>query len=466
VAKTTSPAKKKWDHPEPLGAELRTLGEEVDAALEGLLAVSEIEDTHKDRELMIIGGNPWKWSRLEDEHLPLLARARDVVARWLDAGHRVLRFCAPEFSDDFVSTALVLEDVIDRSRKGGGPPSSDTAKVLAEIRKALDDQREMLRHAGVSREEEAAELLLIPDTSALYANPSLEEWATDEAATLVLVPQVIRELDKHKVHHPSEDVRKKADSLIRRFDELGRRGDTFEGVKLAGKLKFREVAYDADASELVVGLRMENDDDRLLASALELKWRNPSAAVLLVTPDRNLRNKARITRLATDSPPKPVLPIASPATRQRLRVPEVSIGHAGGQVSTTPLHELKEGEHSRLVRVEPRYPIENKGQTGVWNVTTGVRTRDGREHEFVSYKAQLIGAGEISWVENVGSIPIDFLEGTHESAAFDAFLYWVRFTDADGIAWEVVYDAEIRTTSHRRLTERLRARPRSAADIP
>jgi hypothetical protein len=163
-----------------------------------------------------------------------------------------------------------------------------------------------------------------------------------------------------------------------------------------------------------------------------------------VTADRNLRNKSRMMRLATDEPPAPSQPPTQPRQQPR-RQPEVSIGHAGGQIGTTPLTELKEGEKSKLVRVEPRYPIENKGPTGIWNVTTGVRARDGREHVFEAYKAGLIGAGETSWVENVGSIPPDFLEGTHQSAAFDAYVYWARFRDADGVEWEATYDAETRT---------------------
>ena len=157
--------------------------------------------------------------------------------------------------------------------------------------------------------------------------------------------------------------------------------------------------------------------------------------------------------LMTDEPPEASQTPSASVRAPRRRQPEVAIGHAGGQISTTPLHELQEGEHSKLVRVEPRYPIENKGTSGVWNVTTGVRAPDGREHTFEAYKAPLIGAGDTSWVENVGSIPAGLLEGTHESAAFDAFIYWARLTDADGLEWEVDYDAQTRTISYQHLGE-------------
>jgi hypothetical protein len=102
--------------------------------------------------------------------------------------------------------------------------------------------------------------------------------------------------------------------------------------------------------------------------------------------------------------------------------------------------------------VKPRYLIENKAPMGINDVTTGVRTRDGRTHRFDAYRAQLIGAGETSVVENVGSIPPDFLDGVHESAAFDAFLFWAEFTDRDRVRWELVYDPANQQTSWRDLS--------------
>jgi YD repeat-containing protein len=104
-------------------------------------------------------------------------------------------------------------------------------------------------------------------------------------------------------------------------------------------------------------------------------------------------------------------------------------------------------DSSQLVSLIPRYKIENKGSTSVSDVTTGIRSRDGRTHSFDGYRAQLLAAGEESWVENVGSIPRECLHGVHESEGFDAFLYWARFTDRDGVRWEVLYDAASRRTS-------------------
>lgn len=125
--------------------------------------------------------------------------------------------------------------------------------------------------------------------------------------------------------------------------------------------------------------------------------------------------------------------------------PMVVLGHPGGHISLT--HPPAE-QHRHVSVAQPRYLIENKDPAvGVRNVTTGVRTRDGLTHTFAAFKAGLIAPSSSAVVENVGSIPPNFLEGVHESAVFASFLYWARF-DRDGTRWEVVYDPSDRSDSY------------------
>jgi len=134
------------------------------------------------------------------------------------------------------------------------------------------------------------------------------------------------------------------------------------------------------------------------------------------------------------------------------RSPDVVLGHPGAQISLTPLHELADGEHRRLVSVKPTYLIENKDPLrSVTQVSTGSRTRDGaHEYVFAEFHAALLGAGETAPFVAQESLPVDWFEGVHESVAQLAFLYWIRFTDVDGRRWEVVYDPEERSC-HARL---------------
>ncbi len=84
-------------------------------------------------------------------------------------------------------------------------------------------------------------------------------------------------------------------------------------------------------------------------------------------------------------------------------------------------------------------------------VTTGAPM--GSENRTSACMSQLLAAGESSRVANVGSIPHDLLDGVHSSEAFTGFLYWARFTDANGERWEVVYDAGQRQTEWNRIED-------------
>lgn len=146
--------------------------------------------------------------------------------------------------------------------------------------------------------------LLVPDTNALLFKPDLETWRPPGGAwTVVLVPQVLRELDAVKMRRG--DVADKAAGVIRRVKEYARRGDTFKGVPIADSLSLREVAVDADMGDTLPWLRAGHGDDELLAGVLELRCQDLSAVVALASRDRNLQNNARLARcLYLDSRPE------------------------------------------------------------------------------------------------------------------------------------------------------------------
>ena len=296
------------------------------------------------------------------------------------------------------------------------------------------------------------ELALVPDTNALYANPALEEWEGDAAATLVFTPMVIQELDRHKSQHPRESVRRKALSLTTRIEEFRRRGDIVAGVPLAGSLRFRVIPFEPGEDDAESWMRLDDADDRIIAAALGVGRREPNTAVVFITKDANLRTKAQLAGLPLDEPPPSSKPEVEPAgDRPARNLPDVMVGHPGANISLGDAADIGAPGKRRLIKVEPRYPIENKGMSSIRDVTTGVRARDGQEHEFGGHRAQLIAAGEVSWVDHVGSLPDSWLKEIHESVGADGFIYWARFSDRDGLRWEVAYDASTRTTEWAKL---------------
>ena len=143
---------------------------------------------------------------------------------------------------------------------------------------------------------EPERLVVVPDTNALLADAEIEHWAVgDDECVFVVVSQVQAELDAMK--RSDRKVGEKASSLIRRFKEYARRGDTLVGVRLSGKRRFQEVAVSPDMSTAPSWLDPGEPDDKILAAALLLSAKQPNARVVLVTRDRGLQNKARAAEL-------------------------------------------------------------------------------------------------------------------------------------------------------------------------
>lgn len=119
----------------------------------------------------------------------------------------------------------------------------------------------LARACGVPKLGAHREKSTICSKDAIFGAPQAE------AATLIVVPQVNRELDKHK-NESSDSVRQqKAELVIRQFEEFARRGDTISGVPIAGRLRYREEGVDVEPDP-EDGLHVGNDDDHILANIL------------------------------------------------------------------------------------------------------------------------------------------------------------------------------------------------------
>jgi len=68
-------------------------------------------------------------------------------------------------------------------------------------------------------------------------------------------------------------------------------------VTVEKTIKLKMVASEPNFDRTLSWLDRENNDDRIIASALEIQRDNPSSAVCLVTSDINLQNKIEMARL-------------------------------------------------------------------------------------------------------------------------------------------------------------------------
>jgi rRNA-processing protein FCF1 len=290
------PTRKRPDSTPPELQSARTrvevLGDLRDTAkshLRSLLEVSVVEDRFSP-DAMVVTPHPWKWKPLAPEDRPLLGAARNAGERWLEAARITLDVAGPEHRGEFDQLTETIRRAYIRSADADGPVSEHAASNLDVVEQAVDKQFALVEELPGAHE--TPRLILVPDTNALLQDPEIEDWEVGSSrCEFLIVSQVQAELDAHK--NKDRKTADKAAKLIRKFKEYSRRGDTLEGVALAGQRNFREIPVKPDMALAPDWLDASEADDRILAAALEIASKAPSSTVVLVTRDRGLQNKAR-----------------------------------------------------------------------------------------------------------------------------------------------------------------------------
>lgn len=244
--------------------------------------------------LFVLGWNVRQWQPLQDDAAPLVGDARKALQRLREFTGRAA-LAAPDILPALEQSSSWLERLVEQPNGSlpDGAPGASIDEVRAKLDEKLEDYAAALRRLPNAHGRH--ERLLVADTSALIERPLLQEWALDdESWTVVLVPTVLEELDNHK-HNPK--TRDTAMKVIRQLEDLDSRGDTTAGVRLSGRLMYREVVRSPDMECTLQWLRADTPDDVIVASALELVWDDLTSRVAIAAADRNLRNKARFAGL-------------------------------------------------------------------------------------------------------------------------------------------------------------------------
>lgn len=257
--------------------------------LRSLLEASVVDDRYPPGS-GVITPYPWNWKQLAPQDRPLLGAARNAAERWLEAARITLNVAGPEHRGEFDDLTETIRRAYIRSTDSYGPVSEHLAGNIEAVEQAVDKQFTLIEELPGTHE--TPRLILVPDTNALLQDPEIEDWEVGSSSCeFLIVSQVQAELDAHK--NSDRKTAGKAAKLIRKFKEYSRRGDTLEGVILAGSTSFREIPIKPDMALAPDWLDPGEADDRILAAALGIASKAPSCTVVLVTRDRGLQNKAR-----------------------------------------------------------------------------------------------------------------------------------------------------------------------------
>jgi len=152
------------------------------------------------------------------------------------ARRQAIRRSTPERMRPLEDADKLLRSIIEQTDRYSGAPGKSLDEIRQRVAGSLQRLADALADLPFAHSDGGR--LLVPDTNALLFKPDLATWQPpDGARTVVLVLQMLRELDALKLRRGA--VGEKATSVIRRVKEYARRGDTFEGVPVAGALAAR-----------------------------------------------------------------------------------------------------------------------------------------------------------------------------------------------------------------------------------
>jgi rRNA-processing protein FCF1 len=266
--------------------------EEIYPIIDTLMDNSEIyyHDTNGRSGNVISLGSPVNHYRKKDEKSQLIAREKFV--KFLDNIELLLQRANPNTVKRTKESEKRLIKFIEQDRYGV-PASTEGGKLF--FRK----QSEAFRQLIELFKKDSHEQIIVPDTNALvqFPDPTAYRKLFASPFTLLILPTVLSELDKLKINHRNEAFREKAKSAIKRLKGFRTQGDVLAGITIDKTITVKMIASEPDFQKTLKWLDPNNEDDRIIASALDLQVQHPADSVVLVTSDINLQNKAQAAML-------------------------------------------------------------------------------------------------------------------------------------------------------------------------
>lgn len=259
----------------------------------------EVNSNFGDIVVLNANGDQW-WNPLDDEGRKIQSKVYGEYNKFSSLMAVLLRDQPKKSQREFEKAKKTIFKIIEQD---GVTYHKDMKEALKSALNALEQQINEITSLYSFKKA----TIFVPDTNALISNPSIESWQFSETDKfeIILTSTVLSELDHLKIYHGNQAVREKAQTIIRKIKEYRRRGDLNNGVPIiSGKITISAMALEPKFEETLPWFDPENNDDRVLASFIEIMRNHLDSPVILVTNDINLQNKADYANIPFLEPPE------------------------------------------------------------------------------------------------------------------------------------------------------------------
>jgi rRNA-processing protein FCF1 len=267
-----------------------------------LLDASTISHSDKDPDSYIVDiALPHYWGETDEKQKRLQMEVLKLYKPWIEHVRLLFLGATDEIAEQINETDTFVTDWVQKESIWDVPESVEAAKAVFSRRiQSFVKLLQMLESPKPRR------IIVVPDTNALISCSDFANYqrvAGQPDFTLVIMPTVLSELDQLKITARDNGFREKVKSIITRIKGLRVQGSLIEGVIINKTVTVRMEAREPDFGHTLSWLDSGNNDDKVVASILELQRQEPSAVVILSTGDINLQNKAEMAHIPFVEPP-------------------------------------------------------------------------------------------------------------------------------------------------------------------
>lgn len=262
--------------------------------------VISYEPLNRPGDSVIIIGSDYKWNDLSDEGK---REQSELYTKYLKF-YKLIRVLSSNLPSRVLAelgrSFNYTENFLLQLKR---PYETNSVEVINKVEIYINEQFKTLDSIAYKEKDRT---IFVPDTNALLMNPNIEKWKFDSINSfqILLLPTVLSELDKLKISHQNQNLKDKANKIIKRIKEYRRRGKLTDGVVVTKHINLSALAVEPNFDKSLDWLDSNNNDDRIIASFIEVCRLNIRNEVCLVTLDINLQNKLEFANLQYAEPPE------------------------------------------------------------------------------------------------------------------------------------------------------------------